>query len=77
VLGQIRRELDSGQLPAVPLVDGAMVLLGGVLLITPGLLTDSVGFALMFPPVRKILREMLMAKFQRMVEEGRVRIHHG
>ena len=77
VLGQIQSELNTGQLPAEQLVDGAMVLVGGVLLITPGLLTDSVGFALMVPAVRRVIREMLMRKFQGMIKDGRVQIHHG
>ncbi len=77
VLGQIQRELSTGQLPAAQLVEGAMVLVGGVFLITPGLLTDFAGFALMVPAVRRLIREMMMRKFKTMVEEGRVRIHSG
>ena len=77
VLGRIQSELNTGQLPAEQLVDGAMVLVGGVLLITPGLLTDSVGFALMVPVVRRVIREMLMRKFQGIIKDGRVKIHHG
>ncbi|MDP6278214.1 MAG: FxsA family protein [Nitrospinota bacterium] len=77
VLTQIQSELGSGQLPAAQLVEGAMVLVGGVLLITPGLLTDFTGFALMVPAVRRAIREMLMRKFGEMVEEGRVQIHRG
>ncbi len=77
VLGQIQRELSTGQLPAAQLVEGAMVLVGGVFLITPGLLTDFAGFALMVPAVRRLIREMMMRKFKTMVEEGRVRSHSG
>ncbi len=77
VLGRIQRDLAENRLPGVQLIEGAMVLVGGIFLITPGLLTDSIGFALMIPAVRGILREILISKFQKMVEEGKVRIHHG
>lgn len=77
VLSRIQGELGRNQLPAAQLVDGAMVLVGGVLLITPGLLTDLTGFALMVPGFRAVIRQWLMNKFEKMVREGKVQIHHG
>ena len=77
VLSRIQGELGRNQLPAAQLVDGAMVLVGGVLLITPGLLTDLTGFALMVPAFRAVIRQWLMNKFEKMVREGKVQIHHG
>ncbi|MEE9274234.1 MAG: FxsA family protein [bacterium] len=77
VLMRIQQEMAAGRLPAVPLVDGAMVLVGGVFLITPGLVTDAAGFALMVPAVRAILRVWLMRKFERMIREGRISIRNG
>lgn len=77
VLSRIQDELGQNRLPAAQLVDGAMVLVGGVLLITPGLLTDLVGFALMVPAIRAVIRQWLMNKFEKMVREGKVHIHHG
>ncbi len=77
VLSRIQNELGQNRLPAAQLVDGAMVLVGGVLLITPGLLTDLAGFSLMVPAFRAIIRRWLMNKFEKMVREGKVHIHHG
>jgi len=77
VLGRIQSELSTGQIPAEQVVDGAMVLVGGVLLITPGLLTDFVGFALMVPGVRRVIREWLMWKFQEKIKDGRIEIRRG
>ena len=77
VLAQIQRDLSENRLPGAQLVEGAMVLVGGIFLITPGLLTDSIGFALMIPAVRGVLRGILISKFQKMVAEGKVRIDHG
>ncbi len=50
-----RRELESGQAPARSIVHGVLILLGGALLLTPGFLTDTVGFLLMVPPVRELI----------------------
>lgn len=51
-----REQFGRGQLPNRELAHGAMILVGGALLLTPGFLTDAVGFALMVPPVREFLR---------------------
>lgn len=78
ILGRIQGELAEGRLPAAELVDGAMILVGGVLLLTPGLLTDAAGFALMVPALRRTLRGWLMRRFERMVREGKMRVfYHG
>jgi UPF0716 protein FxsA len=54
---QIRDGLRRGILPAAELFDGFLVLMGGALLITPGFLTDTVGFALMVPWMRRRLAD--------------------
>lgn len=77
VLSRIQNEMAQQRLPATQLVDGAMILAGGLLLITPGLLTDFTGFALMVPAVRAIIRGWLMKKFEKMIREGKVHIYHG
>jgi len=51
-----RRQFNLGQLPNRELAHGAMILFGGALLLTPGFLTDAVGFSLMVPPVREFIR---------------------
>ena len=51
-LGRIKRSLDELSDPSGPLADGAMILLSGALLLTPGFFTDAVGFALLVPGVR-------------------------
>ena len=55
-LASIRREFASGVFPAAPLAHGAMILVAGAVLITPGFLTDAIGFSLLIPPVRERLR---------------------
>ncbi len=56
VLGSIRRELSSGRFPKDHLIDGALVVIGAIMLITPGVITDTLGILLMFPPTRLVAR---------------------
>jgi len=56
-LARARAELDRGALPTRELFDGACLLIAGALLLTPGFVTDAVGFLLFIPPVRHLLRE--------------------
>ena len=48
----IQRDLSMGQMPSDKLMDGLLVLIGGIVLLTPGLLTDILGLALLFPGSR-------------------------
>jgi UPF0716 protein FxsA len=59
VLAQLKGDLQRGLPPASHLVEGAMVLAGGLLLLTPGLLTDLAGFSLIFPTTRRLLAPAL------------------
>jgi UPF0716 protein FxsA len=53
---EIMVRLNAGQMPGVELAHGAMVLVGGAFLITPGVLTDLFGLLLMVPWIRELLR---------------------
>jgi UPF0716 protein FxsA len=60
VLRRIRADLQRGAPPAGRIVEGVMVLVGAVLLVTPGVLTDLTGFALIFPYTRRLLAPVLL-----------------
>jgi len=62
VLGRLRDDLRRGKLPADALLDGAFVLVGGVLLLTPGMITDTAGFVLLIPFTRAVLKRFLKKK---------------
>jgi UPF0716 protein FxsA len=53
---EIRLRLEAGQMPGVELAHGAMLLVGGAFLITPGVLTDMFGLLLMVPWFRELIR---------------------
>lgn len=52
LLARIRAETEAGRVPGRELVHGMMILIAGVLLLTPGFITDSIGFLLFIPAVR-------------------------
>jgi UPF0716 protein FxsA len=51
--------LQAGRPPARETIDGALVLLGGALLLTPGFISDILGIALLLPPSRAVVRRVL------------------
>ena len=52
LLNRIRQETEAGRVPGRELVHGVMILIAGVLLLTPGFITDAIGFLLFVPAIR-------------------------
>ena len=52
----LRQSMLEGRFPAEELLDGAMILSAGLLLLTPGIITDIVGFALVIRPSRALIK---------------------
>lgn len=59
ILKKIQLELNQGQLPSNQLLEGLLVLIGAILLLTPGFLTDTLGFLCILPFSRYWIRERL------------------
>ena len=74
VLAGIQTELAEGKVPAGALVDGLCVLIAGVFLMTPGLITDTLGFLLLIPPVRSLVKAAIMSRFAKMVDSGKATV---
>lgn len=58
VLAEAKKSADEGKMPLGPVIDGLCLLVAGLLLITPGFLTDAVGFALFVPGFRRALARL-------------------
>jgi UPF0716 protein FxsA len=71
-LAAIQRDMAAGIMPAPRLLDGVMILLAGAMLITPGILTDAVGFLLLVPATRQIIRNYMRIKLEKKLREGTV-----
>ena len=69
VLYGVQRDLQEGKMPTSQLLDGLLILIGAVLLITPGLLTDVVGFILVIPSTRALLKVWLKNKLQKIIDK--------
>ena len=64
---RIQRDMAAGIMPTEQLFDGILVLIAGIVLITPGLLTDIAGFILLFPvtryPIKTFIRNRIRNRF--------------
>lgn len=58
-LARVRTSMEAGRLPVAELFDGLCLLIAGVLLLTPGFVTDGLGLLLFAPPLRTLLRTAL------------------
>lgn len=58
-LARFRQASAEGRLPHNEVIDGLLILIAGAVLLTPGFLTDTVGFLLLVPPIRAVLRTRL------------------
>lgn len=61
-LARIQEQSKNGAIPGKELVSGVMIMIAGVLLLTPGFVTDSIGFLLFFPPFRQFLWSSIASK---------------
>jgi UPF0716 protein FxsA len=60
--------LQAARVPAREVLDGALVIFGGALLLTPGFITDVFGLAFLLPPTRAVIRRLLVRRFGRRME---------
>lgn len=69
-----RAKMDQGRIPAGELVSGVMLAVGGALLLTPGFVTDVVGFLLLIPATRRWVLQQLIARYRgKIVIDGEYR----
>ena len=74
VVSAVQRRLAVGELPGRELMDGMAVLIGGAFLLTPGILTDLLGFSLLIPFTRDALRRRVEARLADGIRQGTVRV---
>ncbi|MEA2059420.1 MAG: FxsA family protein [Thermodesulfobacteriota bacterium] len=71
---RVRSSLEQGIMPADDLVDALIILIAGIILITPGFLTDAGGLLLLWPVTRKQFKTILTKKFNEMQSRGTIDI---
>jgi UPF0716 protein FxsA len=74
IIRNIQRDLSLGRMPTGELINGALVLVGGIVLLTPGFFTDAVGFVLLIPATRALIRKKIQLLIRRKIESGDIHI---
>lgn len=64
VLNRLRGQLQANRMPTDELIDGVLILAGGIMLVVPGFITDACGLLLLFPPTRALVRRFLKRRFR-------------
>ncbi len=72
VLNRVRSEMDQNRMPVGEVLSGVCILVAGALLLTPGFLTDTLGFILLIPPFRAALGRGVVEALRR---SGRFHVH--
>ena len=74
IIRNIQEDLSQGHMPTGELINGALVLVGGIVLLTPGFFTDAVGFVLLIPATRGFIRQKIQLFIRRKIESGDINI---
>lgn len=71
-LAAIQDSLSRGEMPTDSLIDGAIILAGGIMLLTPGFISDIIGVCFLLPPTRMMVRAYVRSWIKKQFEQGRV-----
>ncbi len=75
ILFRIKMDMGEGRMPGDELINGLCVLIGGAMLLTPGILTDTAGFILVIPATRHVVKIYIRNKLKKMIDEGKVNFY--
>lgn len=70
-----QQSMSTGQMPQDALLDGACILVGGAVLLTPGFITDAIGFLLLLPTSRRPIKVFVRKAIMKMMDKGTVTIY--
>jgi UPF0716 protein FxsA len=65
-----QRAIHNGQVPTREIVDGICIFIGGVFLLSPGFITDIIGFILVIPLTRRIVKPFLVILFEKFIDKN-------
>jgi UPF0716 protein FxsA len=75
VIRRWQEALARQELPKDGVIDGFLIFIGGVMLITPGILTDIAGLSMVMPPTRRVIAAAVRRWFERQIATGRVQVY--
>jgi UPF0716 protein FxsA len=71
---QVQYQIQRGQVPGEVIIDGLCILVGGVLLLTPGFITDAIGFILLFAQTRRMVKPFILNLIRSMINRNTITI---
>jgi len=75
ILQEIQKNSQQNQLPSEAISKGFFTFIGGLLLLTPGILTDAIGLSLIFPVTQSLWKKYFMLKWQQGIKKGNIHFH--
>ena len=75
VIRRWQEALARQELPKDGVIDGFLIFIGGVMLITPGILTDIAGLSMVVPPTRRVIARAVRRWFEGQIATGRVQVY--
>ncbi len=73
---RVRQSLQQGLVPAEEMVDALLIFIAGIVLLTPGFITDIAGLLLLFTPSRFYIKRFLRRKFDQWNKNGSIQYHN-
>lgn len=73
-LRNAQQKMSYGQMPGDVIIDGLCILVGGVLLLTPGFISDSIGFFLLIPATRNLVKPFIIRVIRNRMDKGQFTI---
>jgi len=71
VVNRIKNNLNQGQIPTDNMIQGILILVGGGMLLTPGLITDVLGFSFILPFSRPIIAKLVQKYFKKYIDKNK------
>ena len=71
---RVRESMNRGELPAEEMLDAVLIFIAGIVLLTPGFITDLAGIAILIPNARSWLKRRMRTRFEEWISENRVDI---
>ena len=71
---KVKESMNRGEIPAEELLDALLIFLAGIVLLTPGFITDLIGLLILIPKTRSLLKQWLRKKFDEWINRNRLNI---
>ena len=71
---RVRESMNRGELPAEEMLDAVLIFIAGIVLLTPGFITDLAGIAILIPNARSWLKRRMRTRFEEWISENRADI---